>query len=63
MKIEQIDKEKVLEYLCSGKDVFALYTLNIGLVNLCLKSMYALRSILDDDNYVYFVLNGGDSNE
>ena len=31
--------------------------------NLCSVNISVIRSILDSDDYVYFVLNGGDSNE
>lgn len=63
MKIEQIDKEQVLEYIYSKKDIYALHTLNMDFINLCVKSIYKLRTMLDNDNYVYFILDEGDSNE
>ncbi len=63
MKIEQIGKEKVLAYLYSGKDVFAIYIPSMDMDNLCSVSIAVIMCVLDSDDYVYFVLNGGDSNE
>lgn len=63
MKIEQIDKEQVLEYLYSRKDVFAIYIPSMEMDNLCSVNINVIMCILDSDDYVYFVLNGGDSNE
>lgn len=63
MKIEQIDKEQVLEYLCSRKDVFAIYIPSMEMDNLCSLNIDVIMCVLDSDDYVYFVLNGGDSNE
>ena len=64
MKIKQINKEQVLEYLLSYKrEVFVLDTTSMTGVNLCTKSINVIKKLLDTDDYVYFVLNGGDSNE
>lgn len=64
MKIKQINKEQVLEYLLSYKrEVFVLDTTSMTGVNLCTKSINVIKKLLDTDDYVYFVLNGRDSNE
>lgn len=63
MKIQQIDKEQVLEYLYSGKNVFAIYIPSMEMDNLCSVNIDVIMCILDSDDYVYFVLNGGENNE